>query len=224
MGHNTPTLRPGDRFGRLVVREKARWNKQARKTYWLLACDCGAEVLAFASQLKRGRKKSCGCLLKDLSRPRPKGMRHRLRRSWEAMMARCYNPKNHNYPEYGARGITVCDRWRTSFEAFWEDLGDRPPATSLGRKDGTRGYEPDNCTWESEAEQHDNRATTIWVTVAGYPESLRAACARLGVSRSLVHSRLKNGWSEALAFSKPKHVKKGALSPKRPLTPSADDP
>lgn len=139
-------------------------------------------------------------------------------------MARCHNPKNPNYPEYGGRGIIVCERWRLSFDDFYADMGLRPYGTTLGRRDNGGNYEPSNCSWETEAEQHDNRATTIWVTIAGYPESLRAACARLGLNRAMVAGRLKMGWSEDLAFGKPKHVKKGALSPKRSLTPRADDP
>lgn len=79
--------------------------------------------------------------------------------TWLAMRSRCFNPKNEKYPMYGARGVTVCERWATSFENFLADMGERPKGTTLDRKDNAKGYEPGNCKWSTPKEQALNSDT-----------------------------------------------------------------
>jgi hypothetical protein len=83
--------------------------------------------------------------------------RRREYASWVAMKARCANPRAQNYVHYGGRGITVCARWRDSFEAFLEDLGERPGGTTLDRIDPDGHYEPGNVRWATWKEQRQNR-------------------------------------------------------------------
>jgi len=74
------------------------------------------------------------------------------------MRQRCENPGNKSYPDYGGRGITVCEAWRASFEAFLADMGERPSRQhSIERNDNDRGYEPGNCRWALPTEQARNR-------------------------------------------------------------------
>ena len=76
---------------------------------------------------------------------------------WSNMKARCQNPSSTAYRFYGARGITVCDRW-VHFKNFAEDMGVRPsPEHTLDRIDGTKGYSLDNCRWATRTEQCLNR-------------------------------------------------------------------
>ena len=79
---------------------------------------------------------------------------------WAGMKDRCYRPRNHKYPRYGGRGISVCDRWRDSFEAFLADMGRRPSrGHSIDRINNDGNYEPGNCRWATAIEQVHNRGS-----------------------------------------------------------------
>lgn len=79
-------------------------------------------------------------------------------RSWYQMKSRCYDPNNTRYEGWGGRGIKVCDRWRNSFKAFYEDMGPKPtPTHSIDRVDNDGDYTPDNCRWATRAEQQRNK-------------------------------------------------------------------
>jgi hypothetical protein len=118
----------------------------------LARCDCGTVKGVSVHSLIRGLSKSCGCLSDEAKSKRSLihgESWHRKRtpeyRSWEAMKARCSNPRNNRWHLYGARGITVCDRWRDSYTAFLVDLGRKPsPKHSLDRIDVNGNYEPEN--------------------------------------------------------------------------------
>lgn len=113
------------------------------------------------------------------------------------MRARCLNPDHPAFPDYGGRGIAICDRWRDSFEAFLADMGERPsPSHSIDRHPDNDGpYEPGNVRWATDAEQAINRRNVRTVEVEGETVPLIEAAARIGLSKNTVHQRLFKGWS-----------------------------
>lgn len=79
-------------------------------------------------------------------------------RIWSLMKDRCFNQRSHAYGDYGGRGITVCERWRTSFLSFLADLGPSPsPEHSIDRIDNNGNYEPRNVRWATPAQQGANK-------------------------------------------------------------------
>lgn len=83
-------------------------------------------------------------------------------RSWAGMIQRCTNPKNPKYSYYGGKGVTICESWRNSYEAFLADMGRRPTKKhTLDRKDGSLGYCPSNCVWSTREEQSRNRSSVL---------------------------------------------------------------
>lgn len=148
----------GQRFGRLTVTSfsEARMYGAHKRRFWNCLCDCGAIVEVLGLALPSGNTKSCGCFRDD------KKATHRMSKSpeyrtWSGMWQRCSNPENVRYMDYGGRGITICDRWK-SFDAFFADMGSRPsPDHSIDRIENDQGYEPGNCKWSTRSEQQNNK-------------------------------------------------------------------
>lgn len=141
----------GQRFGKLVAMEPTA---QRLRGYvlWSLRCDCGNRHAATSSNLRAGNTNSCGCM-----RHRHGHYRDATHNSWRAMIGRCVQPKTRSFEHYGGRGISVCDRWRNSFESFLADMGVRPEGKSLDRINPDGNYEPGNCRWATAFEQRHNR-------------------------------------------------------------------
>lgn len=113
------------RFGRLTVLGEGPPYKWKRRSYRMVSCrcDCGRERVVSPAKLISGQTVSCGCFSADRASAnnRTHGLsRSTEYRSWGSMIQRCTNPNAADYGIYGARGITICDRWRSSFEAFTE--------------------------------------------------------------------------------------------------------
>ncbi len=157
----------GKRFGRLLVIKYAY--TKGNRVYWECKCDCGNEICVRGSSLTTGNTKSCGCYNLEVATKKLliHGMKHtRFYNIWCGMKARCHNQNSPKYRIYGARGITVCDRWKNSFLAFKEDMYESyldhcekhgENNTSIDRIDVNGNYEPSNCKWATWKEQRANQ-------------------------------------------------------------------
>lgn len=112
---------------------------------------------------------------------------------WAAILRRCTNPNAKDYPRYGGRGITVCERWANSFTAFYDDMGDRPDGMQIDRIDNSRGYEPGNCRWVTSRENNRNRRDSVYVEFRGERIHICQLAERYGISRTTLAWRLRHG-------------------------------
>lgn len=124
-------------------------------------------------------------------------------RAWALMKERCSNKNVDSYQYYGARGITVCKRWRHSFINFLHDMGEKPPLTSLDRKNINRGYSKNNCQWSTIERQSRNKSTTIYLSAFGEKKSLPDWLddSRCAVTRSCLIERLHLKWEHERALT-----------------------
>jgi hypothetical protein len=152
----------GVRFTRLQVLGPAE--SKTGRSRWFVVCDCGQKLTVLGKSLASGNTKSCGCLNTDmfLSVVVKHGLRsHPLYGTWKTMIQRCTNPNTAAYANYGGRGITVCSRWKSSFQNFLSDMGDKPTkAHTLERANNNKGYTPGNCYWATRKQQAANKRPT----------------------------------------------------------------
>jgi hypothetical protein len=126
----------------------------------LCRCECGTEKRVGVDNLRKGRSRSCGCIRREqvIERNTSHGQSQTSEYwIWKAMIQRCTNPRDQRWNDYGGRGITVCKRWRDSFEAFYADMGPRPAGLTLERVNNDEGYSPENCKWATYEEQSRNQ-------------------------------------------------------------------
>ena len=163
----------GRRFGKLTVIEEVG-RTQNGKVIWKCKCDCGGETNAIASNLKNGISKSCGCQRTETLMKRSTthgGRRTRLYQIWCNMKQRC---KNVNYPDYGGRGIEVCEEWKNSFEAFrdWALANGYRDDLTIERKDVNGDYCPENCTWATRKAQNNNTRNNHFIEYNGQTKTI----------------------------------------------------
>jgi len=191
----------GRRFGRLLVVGRAENNKH-NKACWTCLCDCGSTTAVVGDYLIKGDTASCGCLWKERVTKHGKSYSPEYE-VWKNMIRRCTNPNAQDYPNYGGRGITVCEDW-LKLENFCRDMGPRPTRLhSLERSDNDKGYCKENCRWATKKEQNNNRRSSRVFTYNGKTQSLQSWADALEISVSTLWSRVKNGWDISRVLTEP---------------------
>ena len=111
--------------------------------------------------------------------------------SWVDIKRRCFNPNDKGYPNWGGRGITVCDRWKNSFQNFFLDMGSRPtPKHSIDRIDNDGDYCPENCRWSTDVEQANNKRTNRLITIACVTLTIAQWEKEMGFNKNIIWWRL----------------------------------
>lgn len=189
----------GRTFGRLTV--LSDWDRKNSSIRWHCLCECGNERMVFATALKRGSTKSCGCISIDtparlVHGHAKRGSHSTEHRSWESAKARCYNKKNARYHSHGARGITMCDQWIDNFQQFLADMGPCPDGKSIDRIDNNGNYEPGNCRWATDIEQANNlRRTRFVIKPDGNKTTIGNLSRETGLKYTTLMRRHVHNWS-----------------------------
>ena len=154
-------------FGRLTVLSENGKNSR-NDALWLCSCSCGNIKTVEGYSLRSGHTKSCGCLVSDKCSERGKAMwtKHGMAKTptyqcWKSMNNRCRNDHKKYHNNYAGRGISVCKEWASSFEAFYNYMGDKPEGKTLDRIDNDGNYEPSNCRWATPTQQTRNSRTVV---------------------------------------------------------------
>lgn len=203
----------GQRFGRLTVLDVAE--RGGGGVRWRCLCDCGNETVGRTGHLRAGSKTSCGCAVAEMARfvsrtygykRRTHGISHsRLDNCYKNMLARCYNPKNKRYAEYGKRGISVCDEWRTNKLLFieWANTNGYAANLTLDRMDVNKGYSPDNCRWADAKTQMNNMTKNVFLEWDGKRQTIAQWAEEIGVLYRALQHRVDRGWSVDRIFTQP---------------------
>jgi len=164
---------------------------------WLFECDCGNQFEANGYSARSGKVTTCPACAAE--RSRIASVKHGMSETdefsvWTDIQTRCYNQNTKAFPDYGGRGIRVCDRWLSSFENFISDMGFRPSSDhSIERNDVNGSYEPSNCRWATLEEQARNKRNTRFIDINGTTKRLQEWAEQTGLSASAIHLRIKAG-------------------------------
>lgn len=217
----------GQKFNMLTVIDI---HVDSGKTYWICECECGKIVTKLAKAVKFGHSGSCGCWSKDILEYRKQNAvtHERLYGIWQGMKDRCNNPNNSHYHNYGGRGITVCEKWKNSYQNFrewaynngWvEEITENyQDSLSIERIDVNRNYCPENCCFiplrrqclnkrpYSEREKIKTKKDRNMITIGIETKSEREWQKFYGVSNAMLDYRVKKlGMSIEKALSTPKY-------------------
>lgn len=202
---------PGLKVGRLTLQYKVKW--KPRTCYvigWHCKCDCGNELNVRTNSIGHPTV-SCGCYNNDrihehkyADRDNIKGTPYyHLYRVFCAMQDRCYSVSAKDYPNYGGRGIQICDKWHNNYLVFkkWAlstgyDYHKKGSEQSLDRIDVNKNYSPDNCRWVNMKVQANNKTNTVRITYKGETRTITGWAEYLGIDRDLINSRYKEGYRD----------------------------
>lgn len=190
----------GKKYNKLTCIKK---DENKDKRYYIFRCDCGNEKSIIASNVKSGLSTSCGCVKLKGNNTKHGGKGTRLYHIWKSMRERCNNPNTNRHHIYHDRGIRICKEW-DDFSVFreWSLKNGYTEELTIDRINGELGYCPENCRWSTYLEQANNTRNVKLLTHNGKTQSHSMWERELGLSRGLIYSRIKNGWTGENLFIK----------------------
>lgn len=159
-------------------------------------CVCGKEITSFRTNVLNNKSKSCNCQGRGIAKKR-------TIRAWSLMKYRCNTPTSSDYPNYGGRGVKVCERWQESFINFFEDMGDCEDNLTLDRIDVNGDYEPSNCRWADMETQMNNRRNNRYVTYNGEKTTIAVLARKTKMGKGTLTRRLDMGMTAEQAIITP---------------------
>lgn len=189
----------------IAFSRRVRASGKAPKIMWLCKCDCGREIEINGAMLHTGLK-NCGCGINRKFRTKHGLSKHPIYRSWLEMRRRCLSKNDIAYPNWGGKGITICERW-SNFALFYEDMIPTWKAgLSLGRINNHRGYSPANCRWETDKEQNNNTSNNRIIKIGSEEKTMTQWLEFYGITANCFYNRMKRGMPEDQAMSWPSGV------------------
>lgn len=194
----------GQKFEKLTVIEY-HGKKSDGTALWKCKCDCdNPEILIIpGGHLRHGFRKSCGCLQANPSRLEENGKIMPEYFIWHGIQQRCYNPNMDSFINYGARGITVCDRWlgEHGWINFITDMGRRQSKKySIERMDNEKGYSPENCIWATRKQQQNNRRVNRMLEYNGIILNVTLMAEHLNIPYKAFEAHIRRGHSVEYAI------------------------
>lgn len=205
----------GERFGKLIVKGFAFIGQNNHRSYWLCQCDCGNSSIVSQSELKNGKTKSCGCLVKQNGQRKHMQYKSRIYKIYSRMKRVCYNVNSKDYNNYGGRGIKICNEWlgENGFINFykWSILNGfnkelSPKECTIDRINNDKGYSPENCRWTTLREQQNNTRRNRYISYDGITKTVAQWAEYLNMKYTALHERLRKGWSIERALTQPKQL------------------
>lgn len=201
---SSPNLK-GKKFGKWLVLEKAP--SVGGRSRWFCECECGEKAVVIAQTLLNGHSSKCRKCYKpdgNITHGCCTDGKIPEYHIWNSMKNRCLNPNDKGFKNYGARGISVCDEWKNSFESFYEYVGQRPfDGASIDRIDNDGNYEPGNVRWATPKEQMANTrkqkygiCVTQWCRENNLDRFHVAAALKDGVPLDKMRDHVKKNYKE----------------------------
>lgn len=187
------------KFGRLTA------TRHLGEGMWQCECECGRSSVTSSNKLINGKQVSCGCYLAE-ARLKHGMSGTAIHQVWRSMRARCNNPNDPSFHNYGGRGIRVHPDW-DDFSKFLADMGPRPKGYDIDRIDNEGDYAPGNCRWVTRQQNLRNTRITRMITFNGETHPMRVWAEKLGVSHGCLKNRIDRGWSIEVALTSGRHVR-----------------
>lgn len=194
----------GIKYGKItIIKYLGKIKNNSNRRYWLGKCECGNTIKLCSSEIINRKRKQCHLCSKPT---KIHGMTNtRLFNIWQSMKARCYNPNNSDYYNYGAKGTIVCKEWKNNFLNFynWAINNGYNKNLTIDRINTYGSYEPNNCRWADNYTQANNKKRTIKILYKGNYYTITEISKITGIPRNVISARYYAKWNAEKIFNIP---------------------